>query len=161
MRGLLWGLTHRGGRATQAELLVDPILASHLGQVRADLQKAANRLEGQLEGLTHYPQLHRAVDENRLKQLLSDAQAGLAGETQLVEQVMERHQRIQQQKKKGVWIERDAPHLTLLPGFGDNRETPWAHDGTYLHPFRVTNAYSLLGDLGRIKKIEVPDVEEE
>jgi hypothetical protein len=51
--------------------------------------------------------------------------------------------------------------LTLIPGFGDSNEKPWAHDGTYLHPFRVTNAYSLLADLGRIAKVEVPDAEEE
>lgn len=161
MRGLLWALTHRGGRATQADLVGDPILASLLRRVRADLRKATIRLEEQLEGLTGHPQLHRTVDEDRLKQLLSEAQAGLPGEIQLVEQVLERHQRIQQQKRKGAWIERDAPHLTLIPGFGDANEKPWAHDGTYLHPFRVTNAYSLLADLGRIAKVEVPDAEEE
>jgi hypothetical protein len=161
MRGLLWALTHRGGRATPAELLVDRTLASHLDQARAKLQQASSRLKGQLDGFTHYPHLPHAVDEDRLKQLLSDAQAGLSGKKQLVEQVLERHQRVQQQKGKAVWIERDAPHLTLIPGFGDNSETPWAHDGTYLHPFRVTNAYSLLGDLGHITKIEVPDAEEE
>jgi hypothetical protein len=59
-----------------------------------------------------------------------------------------------------VWIERDAQHLTLMPGFGDSSEEPWTFDGSYLHPFRVTNAYSLLGDLGRVE-IEVQNGEEE
>ena len=51
--------------------------------------------------------------------------------------------------------------IGLLPGFGDNSETPWMHEGPYLHPFRVTNAYSLLGDLGHVRRIEVPDGEEQ
>jgi hypothetical protein len=161
VRGLLWALTHRGGRATEADLLADPTLASHLDQARAQLEQTSVRLADQVNGLMHFPELHRAVTEDRLKQLLCDAQSGLTGRKQLVEQVLERHQRVQQQKRKGIWIERDAPYLTLIPGFGDNREAPWSHDGTYLHPFRVTNAYSLLGDLGRIRKVEVPDAEEE
>jgi len=97
----------------------------------------------------------------RLDQLLQDAQSSLDGEKQLVEQVMERHERIQQQKNKGVWIERDGPYWTVIPGFGDSNASPWTHDGNFIHPFRVTNAYSFLADLGRIPTIEVPDAEEE
>jgi hypothetical protein len=160
MQGLLWGLTHRGGRATQTELLADPILASHLARARTSLHTAGNRLEKQLEGWEHQPQLHDVVGLDRLKELLSDAQSGLAGESQLVENVLARHERIQRQKKKGFWIERDGPQLTLIPGYGDNSEAPSAYDGAYLHPFRVTNAYSLLADLKRISKVEVPDGEE-
>jgi hypothetical protein len=161
VRGLLWALTHRGGRATEGDLLADPTLVSHLDQAKTHLQNASTRLADQLNEISHFPELHRAVDEDRLKQLLCDAQSALTGRKQLVEQVLERHQRVQQQKRKGVWIERDRPYLTLIPGFGDTREAPWSHDGTYLHPFRVTNAYSLLGDLGRIRKVEVPNAEEE
>lgn len=159
MQGLLWGLTHRGGRATQTEVVTD--LAPHLAHARTGLRTAGNRLEKQLEGWEGQPQLHDAVDHDRLKELLSDAQAGLAGESPLVENVLARHERIQRQKKKGFWIERDDPQLTLMPGYGDNSEAPSAYDGAYLHPFRVTNAYSFLADLKRISKVEVPDAEEE
>ena len=114
-----------------------------------------------MEGWEGQPQLHDAVDHDRLKELLSDAQSGLAGESPLVENVLARHERIQRQKKKGFWIERDGPQLTLMPGYGDNSEAPLAYDGAYLHPFRVTNAYSFLADLKRISKVEVLDAEEE
>lgn len=161
MRGLLWGLTRRGGRTTEADLLADPTLSPHLSALRGSLDQAARQLKTQLGELRHHPHVQDAVDLERLDQLLSDAEAGAGGDRQLVEQLMERHGRVQKQKRKGVWIERAGPYWTLMPGFGDAGETPWKHDGAYLHPFRVTNAFSLLTDLGRILRIEVPDGEEE
>ncbi len=146
MEGLLWGLSHCGGRAGQTELLAVPKVAAHLADARAALRTAGERLEEQLEGWEGQPQLHGVVDHDRLKELLSDAQAGLAEESQLVENVLARHERIQRQKKKAFWIERYGPQLTLMPGYGDNSEAPSAYGGAYLHPFRVTNAYSFLAD---------------
>ena len=161
MRGLLWALTHRGGRANPAELLSDPTLAPRLSQARRALHPATRKLEAQLGELAQYPQVQHGIDFNRLDQLLKDARIGLGREKQLVDQVMERHIRVQQQKKKGVWIERDQPNWTLISGFDDTDEKPWTYDGSYLHPFRVTNAYSFLADLGRVRRIEVRDGEEE
>ena len=46
---------------------------------------------------------------------------------------------------------------TLMPGFGDNSEQPFEHDESFIHPFRVSNAYSLLADLGQVRGIEVTD----
>ena len=161
MRGLLWALTHRGGRAAPAELLADPILSLHLAEARKALHPATRKLRARVGELLCHPDVQHAISIDRLDQLLQDAQSGLDGEKQLVEQVMERHWRVQQQKRKGGWIEHDVCYWTLIPGFGDSNERPWAYDGEYLHPFRVTNAYSFLADLGRIPRIEVPDAEEE
>ena len=161
LRGILWGLTHRGGRATSAELLADPTLSRHLAAARRKLIPVTRQLAAQLADLAQHPKIHDAVDAPRLLQLLDDAQAGLIGERELVDRVMARHGRVQEQKRKGVWIERDPRYWTLLPGFGDNREQPWRFDGAYLHPFRVTNAYSFLTDLRRIPRVEVHDAEEE
>jgi hypothetical protein len=161
MRGLLWGLTHHGGRATPSELLTDPRLSSHVSQARSNLRRATRELQLQLSEVLHHPQIQHVIDTDRLDQLLQDAQTGIGGEDNLVNQVMERHSRVQQQKKKGAWIERSPEYWTLIPGFSDSSEEPWKHDGTYLHPFRVTNAYSFLSDLGRIPRTEVLDAEEE
>lgn len=161
MRGLLWALTHRGGRTAPAELLTDPILSLRLSRARRELHPTTQALQARVGELPRYPDVQHAISIDRLDQLLEDAQSGLDGEEQLVERVMERHCRVQQQKKKGVWIERDPSYWTVIPGFGDSNEKPWAYDGEYLHPFRVTNAYSFLADLGRLPRIEVPDAEEE
>ena len=161
IRGLLWALTHRGGRAALDGLLADPILSVHLSEARRQLRPTTQNLRARVGELAGYPEVQHAISIERLDQLLQDAESGLDGEKQLVEQVMERHWRVQQQKKKGVWIEREVSYWTLIPGFGDNNEKPWVCDGDYLHPFRVTNAYSFLADLGRIPRIEVPDAEEE
>jgi len=107
-----------------------------------------------------FPVVMDTVAADRLDEVLQDALNGSKHVGTLVDSVMERHCRVQQQKKKGVWIETDAGHWTLMPGFGDNAEAPWSYDGAYLHPFRVSNAYSLLTDLGHIKGAEIPDAEE-
>ena len=64
--------------------------------------------------------------------------------------LMDRHERVQKAKRKGVWIER-AQTLTLLPGFGFDSDGPPIRVGGYIPPFRVTNAYSMLADLGLVK----------
>lgn len=161
MRGLLWGLTHHGGRAAPSELLSDPMLSSHVAKARSCLKTSVSELQAAIGDFCHHPEIQQSLDVDRLDQLLQDAQAGLAGEEPLMNHVMERHNRVQQQKKKGVWVERDPTNWTLIPGFGDSSEAPWKHDGTYLHPFRVTNAYSFLADLDRIPRTEVLDGEEE
>jgi hypothetical protein len=160
MRGLLWGLTHHGGLAKAETLLADPRLQMHLANVRERLDREVHRFQARCEQVAEYPHVQETMDVGRLGQLLDDSLAARESPTSLVEQVMRRHAQVQKQKGKGVWIERDEPFWTLIPGFGDNRETPWEHEGAYLHPFRVSNAYSFLMDLDRIAAAEVPDGEE-
>lgn len=160
-RSLMWALTRRGGRSTADELLGDSIVASHLTTTRRQLTAAAQRLQSQLSDLNSHPQVREAVSADRLDQLMQDALNGQLTERDLVDAVMARHRRVQQQKRKGLWIEQDHPYWTLLPGFGDNSDAPSAHEGAYLHPFRVSNAYSMLRDLGKVRGAEVPDGEEE
>jgi hypothetical protein len=106
------------------------------------------RFQTLLGELSDFPQVLKAVNQEGLGQLLLDALGSLATDRALVEAVMHRHKRVQQQKRKSVWIEQDHPHWILMPVFGDNSDTPQRHGGAYLHPFRVSNAYSLLSDLG-------------
>lgn len=160
-RGLMWALTRRGGRSTASDLLGDSTLASNLKSTRRKLTSVAKRFQSLMSDLNEHPQVLDAVNEERLDQLLQDAMDGLMSERGLVDAVMERHRRVQQHKRKGVWIEQDDPYWTLMPGFGDNSDAPWSHGGAYLHPFRVSNAYSFLGDLGKVRGVKVPDGEEE
>ncbi len=161
VRGLLWGLTHRGGRADREQLLADPTLKPHFAGALTGLASAAQDLQSRMADLPNYPVVNDSIDLERLDETLQDALGGLESEGQLVDTVMARHRRVQKQKSKGAWIETDTKHWTLLPGFGDSGETPWTHDGAYLHPFRVSNAYSLLIDLGQIHGAEITDGQEE
>jgi|GEM_PF-992120 len=159
-RGLMWALTRRGGRSTIDDLLGDSTLASALAWTRRKLTGVAKRFQTIMAELKEHPQVLDAVKVERLDQLMQDAIGGLISERDLVAAVMERHRRVQRQKRKGVWIEQDDPYWTLMPGFGDNADAPRRHGGAYLHPFRVSNAYSFLSDLGRVRGVEVPDGEE-
>lgn len=74
--------------------------------------------------------------------------------------MLDRHARVQRQKKKGGWIDVDSEHWTLRPGFGNvDDESPSTDEG-YLHPFRVANAYSFLADLNMVPAMEGFDGEE-
>lgn len=160
-RSLLWGLTHRNGQATPAVLLADPVLSRHVSAIRRKLISAKRRLAAKLADVNQYAEVLGIVESSRLSQLLDDAEAATVGEPELIERVLARHGRVQQQKGKGVWIERDPRCLILLPGgFGDSEEFPRRFDGSYIHPFRVTNAFSFLSDLRRIPTVEVRDAEE-
>lgn len=160
-RGLMWALTRRGGRSTMDDLLGDSTLASSLASTRRKLTGVAKRFQIVVSELTDHPQVLDAVKEERLDQLMQDTLDTLNSERDLVDAVMERHRRVQQQKRKGVWIEQDYPYLTLMPGFGDNADAPRRYDGAYLHQFRISNAYSFLSDLGKVRGVEVADGEEE
>lgn len=160
-RGLMWGLTRRGGRSTIDDLLGDSILSSSLTSTRRKLTVVAKRFQIVMSQLKDHPQVLDAVNLERLDQLMEDALDGLTSERDLVAVVMDRHRRVQQQKRKGVWIEQDDPYWTLMPGFGDNADAPRSYGGAYLHQFRISNAYSFLVDLGKVRGVEVPDGEEE
>ena len=159
-RGLMWAMTRRGGRSTVDDLLGDSVVISHLVSRRRKLGIAAKQFQSLMSDIGNHPQVLDAVNQERLDRLMQDALDGLASEKSLVDAVMDRHRHVQQQKRKGVWIEQDLPYWTLMPGFGDSSDTPWIHGGAYLHPFRVSNAYSLLSDLGKVRGVEVPDGEE-
>jgi hypothetical protein len=160
-RGLMWALTRRGGRSTVDDLLGDSTVVSHLASTRRRLAGVAKRFQSLLSELSNHPQVLDAVNQERLDQLLHDALDSLSSERALVDAVMGRHKRVQEQKRKGVWIEQEHSYWTLMPGFGDSSDAPTGHSGAYLHPFRVSNAYSLLSDLGQVRGVEVPDAEED
>jgi hypothetical protein len=111
--------------------------------------------------LKDHPQVLDAVNVERLDQLMQDGLESLTGERDLADVVMQRHRHVQQQKRKGVWIEADNPFLTLMPGFGDAKDAPPSYGGVYVHQFRVSNAYSFLNDLGKVPGVEVTDGEED
>ena len=160
-RSLMWALTRRSGRSTTVDLLGDSAFVSSLASTRRKLTRAAKRFQIVMSELKDHPQVLDAVNVERLDQLMQDGLESLTGERDLIDVVMQRHRYVQQQKRKGPWIEPDYPYLTLMPGFGDTKDAPPSYGGVYLHQFRVSNAYSFLNDLGKVPGVDVTDGEEE
>lgn len=159
-RGVIWALTHRNGQAKVNDLLSDVVLVPHLTSIHRDLVAASHRFQSLVSNLSSHPHVSRTIDVERLDQMLQDARSGSQSEQALVSAVIERHRRVQKQKRKGMWIECDDTYWTLMPGFGDNSDAPRSYTGPYLHPYRVQNIYSMLSDLGKTRRLEVPDGEE-
>jgi hypothetical protein len=149
--GLIWGLKQRGGRARPEAVIADPRLNKHLGRTRLALGKTVARLDQAMALLRDQPSLDVALFVEPLARLREDVVAGGTSERDLAQAVLDRHARVQREKRKAQWIEREA-HWTLMPG--ENRvssDAPPDFKDTYLHPFKVMNAYALLGDLGRVR----------
>lgn len=149
--GLIWGLKQRGGRAMPETFLADDRLNRHLVRTRLALRKTVPRLEQAMNLLQNQPSLNATQYVEPLKRLREDVVAAGASEPALAQAVLDRHARLQREKAKAQWIERDA-HWTLMPG--ENRvpgDAPPVWKDTYPHPFKVLNAYAILRDLGRVR----------
>jgi len=147
---LRWSLSSRGA-AHLRDVLADGRVQKNLDRLRRRLPAASSALGVAMSELGSEPMVGRDVLQP-LRQLQEDAQRGSESVAMLVDAVLDRHDRVQKEKRKGRWIERgDA--LTLMPGFGFDDEQPPFYVGLYLHPFRVVNAFSLLGDLGIVRRI--------
>jgi hypothetical protein len=160
-RGLLWGLTRNNGQAPRTAVINDPTLHPFLTKVHSKLGPAAARFQQMLQVFEKDSLAVKrdSVDVDRMHKLLGDALAASEGGDDCVSAVMDRHVRVQKEKNKGVWIE-DGKQWTLMPGFGDTADEPLLYK-EYLHPYRVTNIYGMLADLGVVPEVRTKDAEEE
>jgi hypothetical protein len=157
--GIVWGLKVRGGRAVPDDVLSDQRLARHLGRTRVGLNKIVPPIERALESMRVHPSVGAASFIEPLRDLRDLAKSGGTSVPELADVVLTRHERVQREKAKMVWIERDS-FWTLLPG--ENRvsiDEPPIWQDRYHHPFKIDNAYSILNDLGQVA-IGGRDVEE-
>jgi len=160
-RGLVWGLTRNNGQADRKTVVQDSTLRPFLTKAHSKIGPAATRFQRRLQifEIDTLACRRGSVDIDRMHTLLDDSIAASRGGEECVAAVMDRHIRVQKEKKKGVWIEEDK-EWTLMPGFGDTADEPLWHDG-YLHPYRVTNIYGMLADLGVVSEVRAKDAEKE
>lgn len=154
---LRWGLKYRGEQARPGELVADPRLQPVFRSVCRQLSKSAGLLRERKEQISSVPQM---VDLNLIEPidiLASQALTAAESPERLIKTVISRHQKVQKDKGKGMWIE-PGERWTLMPGFGLTNESPLKAEVTYLHAFRVQNAYSFLGELS-LAGVEMPDGE--
>lgn len=159
-RGLVWGLTRNSGQAPRSLVVQDPTLQPFLAKAHSRIAPAAERFAQSMQAfeMDSLATQRGSVDLDRMHRVLDDAAAAFAGAGDCVSAVMDRHVRVQKEKNKGVWIE-DGKHWTLMPGFGDTSDAPARYDW-YLHPYRVTNIYGMLADLGIVPEVGTTDGEE-
>ena len=157
--GLIWSLKNRGGRATPKAVLSDERLCKYLERTRRALSKTVPRLCQTMNLLRNQPSLDSAGFVEPLARLHEEVVSAEKSEASLAQVVLSRHGRVQREKAKAPWIESEA-YWTLMPG--ENRISGDAlpvWSDKYLHPFKISNAYAILRDLGRVR-LEVQDAEE-
>lgn len=148
--GLVWVLKGRGGRARPEAVAEDARLRRHLEKTRIGLQKIVPILDRAAQILGHQPSVSLSQVVEPLRQVREDAARASASLQSLTDTVLRRHERVQRDKRKAPWIECES-YWTLMPGEHrvDGDSLPVWQDA-YLHPFKIPNAYSLLGDLGHV-----------
>jgi hypothetical protein len=105
-------------------------------------------MDAAIAAMREDPELDKPALKEPMVRLREDAVAARGSTLALIETVMARHERVQHDKRKAAWVERSDASWTLMPGFGV--EGLPNYEGTYLHPFRIVNAYSMLSDVGLI-----------
>ena len=139
------------------QLVADPALRGSLASVTEHLAGASQRLRALIGRVREDPVFVDRCPPASLDELISDIEPASEGVPFMIDALMSRHVRVQKAKKKGVWID-VSDTCTLLPQFGLAEAEPRRHEGIFLHPFRIPNAYSFLGELGQVR-MEVPDGE--
>lgn len=139
---LRWELTQLNGQARLQRVLQDE---------GSTLQKVCNRLPNAVSKLKSTLEDSYVILENQpslFESITTICEEGLVCDTpeKLVETIMTRHERVQREKNKGIWIERGETWV-LLPGFGYSNEEPPNEEVVYIHPFRIANVYSFIKDL--------------
>lgn len=148
--GLIWGLKGRGGRARPEAVTEDARLLRHLEKTRIALQKVVPILDRAAENLGKQSSVSLTQVVESLRQVREDAARASMSLQSLTDTVLRRHESVQRDKRKAPWIECES-HWTLMPG--EHRidgDAPPVWQDAYLHPFKIPNAYSLLGDLGHV-----------
>lgn len=142
-----WALSSKG-TLTESQLLADNTVTKNLERARKALAKELVGLERAIVRVDAEPTIDRKLLAP-LQQMRSDVGAAATSVESLLSTLLDRHKRVQKDKRKGEWIER-GPNLTIMPSFGFPDDPP-NYSGQYLHPFRITNAYAMLGELGVVK----------
>ncbi len=155
--GIRWGLTFRGSQAKPEELKSDKLLSPVLGTVCRRLQTAVKKLRDLVGKIPGIPQISDPNPIEPLDTIITQGQSAAENPICLIETVIIRHREIQVSKGKGMWIEL-GNKWTLMPGYGLASDGPPKPDTAYRHPFRISNAFSFLGELG-LARVEVMDGE--
>jgi hypothetical protein len=145
---LRWSLSATG-TASAASVLADGRTTRSLDRCRKNSASVAAALAAALSRIASEPSFPQDAIEP-LRQTRADVLRGADSVEALVDAVLDRHDRVQREKHKGRWIER-GQQLTLMPGFGFDADAPPKYERQYLHPFRVMNAFVLMGDLGVVR----------
>lgn len=148
--GLVWVLKFHGGRGKPEDLLEDSLFRPHLEETRMELGKVISLLDQSIEQIRAQTSLNPLEFCEPISKLKEEAVASSVSSRVFVETILQRHEKVQKDKKKAFWIDRES-QWTLMPG--ENRisgNSPPKWQDMYLHPFKISNAYSLLKDLGQV-----------
>jgi hypothetical protein len=142
-------------------LSVDHVLGDRAVRERLDAERSAmtrllKETDRALSAMSEEPSL-QAATLAPLHAFRDDLEKSTSSNKALLDTVLSRHERVQREKEKGLWIDRQD-RLILMPGFALTYDAPPDYTNLYLHPFRVVNAYTMLQDLGVVRG---PDVEAE
>lgn len=157
--GLIWSLKQRGGQGAPEEVLGDTRAKKVIDRAFRGLPRVMRDIDQTLKDLSKETTLDKIEILKPLSQIREEALAGSSNVPQWVDVVLGRHERVQREKGKGTWIDRQN-HWYLMPGFGIERDEPPQRESVYLHPYRIINAYSFLSDLGLVRLEMKPDEED-
>jgi hypothetical protein len=146
---LRWVLTRESGAVRIERILSHPACGRALSRSLRQMKKSAADLSQAMSALARVNPGTADGVLDAMARMRYDVETSLKSERDFVETLLVRHEAVQRQKQKGVWIDR-GDVWTLMAGFGLSDEEPPVYSRAYTHPFRVQNAFWFLLDLGQV-----------
>lgn len=141
---LLRGLRSEGGQARAAIVIARasiPLMGA-AGRARGIARRIVDEgLHTQVPGFA--PAAGPLLEASRDATLTAEDMAA---------RVLKRHVEVQRDRKRSPWIDAgDVWSLVRAPGESEDAEGGSGQERSYMHPFRITNVYSMLADLGLVR----------
>lgn len=147
---ILWSLRAAGGNGSLTRILHPQPVVAAMKRYHGQVPGLCARVRAILPEIAHCGPFEAQGIPALMSQVLQDAERGVSSIDDLVNSVLTRHDRVQREKHKPIWVDRSAT-WTLMPGTPVNEE-PWRKRAmAFVHPCRLVNAYAIMNDLQLIK----------
>lgn len=144
---LLWGLRKKSGQAKEEDILKLAPVSQALERAVSNARIVSRDLEKVVADFKDVPVLNSSARAQAIELIRDDVVLCSTSVQDAVSTVMDRHQKIQQEKHKATWIDRGSVWI-LMPGRGDDAVRPPEYRNMFLHPMRIVNGFSFLRELG-------------
>ena len=144
---LVWGLVQKSGQAGKDEILQLPPVARAIERAVAKARSVEKELMGISADLKNATLLNASARAQAIELIRDDIVCCATSVEAAVTAVMNRHQKVQREKRKAAWIDY-GPVWILMSGHGTDDDQPTEYRNVFLHPMRIINGFSFLHELG-------------
>jgi hypothetical protein len=144
---LVWGLVQKSGQASRDDVLKLPMVARAIERAVANARSVEKELMVISADFKNATLLNSSTRAHAIELIRDDIVLCASSVETAVTAVINRHQRVQREKRKAAWIDFGSVWI-LMSGHGTDADRPTEYRAAFLHPMRIVNGFSFLRELG-------------